>query len=794
MLRRLNLIQREVVRLVEEEDAFGLKQRQRVGSLSNIPTLNTRWRFLTTPQKAAAFQTWIKSRLDQTLLEAYKNEEDGYWKAYIDESFRKGAGRAFDDVRKRGAQDRKSLDFYEGTRAEFMRSSFGQPETVDKVKLLAGRVFTELQGVTQDTATKMSRVLTDGLAQGQNPRQISKTLVTSLGLSKNRANTIARTEIIRAHAEGQLDALEKLGIAQVGVAVEWSTAGDQRVCPLCQPMDGVVYPIAKAHGLIPRHPNCRCSFLPANVGESAAEQLRRKSEIAAAVRKSVRAEMPKKGKRTLAQQMKLSRWAGADAKPEAAPTSLVDEAKAAAKAAKQGQDAQGWPKEIIEGGTKEELEKLFALTKQRDILNKKVKLGTATVEEIEAANRVKQELADLRAAIRERIGFETKKKVTVKPVKVKPTPTPKPTPSPKPTPAPTPAPAPTPVVVPATTPAPSTAGVGMRPGNPAYDALPVLKKLKVNEDLNDLMRKVEAAISSEAEEALEKASKRHSYVTNRIKKVKADLRTQKVFLDTKKVNPAQYEANTREFVEELKQLQQEQQEAIKELGELQTSTGKAAVLKALEVPEQDRMRILPNFDRFYPATDKQQAKAKEAAEFLSKITQHNRHNPKEATVPVYFHYESQSRFRAFYRREGYENGVHIASNESVPVIVHEMGHHLEYLIKGQQGNNLLKASNEFRAARIKKSGSKDVFLREKFGRRYADTEVGNPDDFEKLWGKDNTKAYYAGRDYSKEISGPEIPTEVLTLGVETLAEDPITFARKDPEYFRFIVAALRGLL
>lgn len=629
--RRFDRVGREIQQLLLVEDAFGLKapdpnRFDKVYRTVNRLTINKRWRFLTTTQKVSSFLTWLKSRLGMTVLETYKSQEDGYWKAYVEEGFKKGAGRAFDDTRKAGLVGSKAqLDFYDGSKQEFMRSAFGQPETVEKVKLLAGRVLTDLNDVTENLATRMSRTLTDGLVQGQNPRQIARTMTLDLGVAKNRADVIARTECltaealvdsamvravfrrwydgpmfeietrsgrkfsatpnhpmltskgwigagslqegdnlvrrctdqylssrgdpnvqcgptpigeifdslsavwdaerklttqddfhgdgingevdilrsnsalklgsfsaidkqviqsllppaqhtqiplfslcsscggllpvnqitclicgtnnnssiskesldhipiapklirerdkrttgdvfsdqsigvqigselvgdssvgpspqlgvgnrptdpgfskdtanpllvstllvgdlplcqageielddvvsvrvrqfsghvynletgvgyftidggyytgntIRAHAEGQLDALERLGVTSVGVAVEWSTAGDDRVCPLCRPLEGVVYKVSEAHGLLPRHPRCRCAFLPANVGESSTQQLKRKGEIEAAIRRSVKAEIGKGSKVSVAQQMKASKWVGADLKAD----------------------------------------------------------------------------------------------------------------------------------------------------------------------------------------------------------------------------------------------------------------------------------------------------------------------------------------------------------------------------------------------------------------------------------------------------------------------------------------------
>ncbi len=286
--------------------------RQLSGITVNQP--NQRWRFLSNPEKVAAFRQWLDTQIQVDIIgiNSVTEIDNAYWTKYVEEGYRKGAGRAFDDVRKPAlASGSEQLSFFEGTKQEFLRQSFGRPETIEKVKLLAGRVFTDLTGVTDVMAAQMTRVLTDGLVQGQNPREIARALNQRVdAIGKARSTVIARTEIIRAHAEGQLDALEQLGVAEVGVMVEWSTAGDDRVCPRCEPMDGVVLKIREARGLIPLHPQCRCAHIPANVGESTRGQTRSKTEIDKSIRESVKAFKPKKTKRTIAQQKQLTPFAG----------------------------------------------------------------------------------------------------------------------------------------------------------------------------------------------------------------------------------------------------------------------------------------------------------------------------------------------------------------------------------------------------------------------------------------------------------------------------------------------------
>lgn len=252
---------------------------------------NTRWQFATSSEQVQAFQAWLKQQLASTLR---NQTEEELWHRYALAGYLKGAGRAFDDVNAKrrsltiGADDdsKKRLDFYNGSREQFLRDSFARPVAVDKVKLLAGRSFDDLEGVTDQMSLRMSRTLTDGLVEGKSPRDIGRDLAEEVDLGMERALTVARTEIIRTHAEGQLDAMEALGVEQVGVAVEWSTTGDDKVCEECEPLEGVVLDIDEARNMIPRHPNCRCAWVPANVGEDSKDQTRSKSGIEAAFKES----------------------------------------------------------------------------------------------------------------------------------------------------------------------------------------------------------------------------------------------------------------------------------------------------------------------------------------------------------------------------------------------------------------------------------------------------------------------------------------------------------------------------
>lgn len=297
----------------EVDDAGFVTYRVKLLHQAGI-TANTRWSFRTSPEKIKEFLKWLEGNLRPILTDETTTDDD-WWNKYVQAGFKKGTARSYDDMKKAGAIPQSNLPFYFGQKDEFLRSAFRQPESVEKVKMLAGRVYTELRGVTEAMSQNLTRTLTDGLTQGMNPRQIATNIVKVVeDIGIKRARVIARTEIIRAHAEGQLDSMERLGVKRLAVMVEWNTAQDDRVCKLCAPLDGIVVTIDEAKGLIPRHPNCRCAFIPANVGEDETEQIRGASRIKKAITKSLVAGKSKR----------KSTWAGARRKiGKSRPKSLV---------------------------------------------------------------------------------------------------------------------------------------------------------------------------------------------------------------------------------------------------------------------------------------------------------------------------------------------------------------------------------------------------------------------------------------------------------------------------------------
>lgn len=271
---RFTNLQRKITDLVVIQDSFG----KRVKPFAML--YNEAWQGMDSVRQMELFKQWLQTQINTELLPS--DAEDVWLRAYINQAYRKGVDRAATDSRKFTASRGGATG-----KASFLESAFNRPPSVARVRMLVARSYTELAGITDSMSQQINRTLVDGFIRGESPEVIARLLndrVDKIGLS--RSLTLARTEVIRAHAEGQLDGFEEMGLDKVGVMVEWSTGG--RPCPMCADMNGVVIKLSEARGMIPRHGNCKCCFLPANVGEPTDEQIRTRKGILAAVKASVK--------------------------------------------------------------------------------------------------------------------------------------------------------------------------------------------------------------------------------------------------------------------------------------------------------------------------------------------------------------------------------------------------------------------------------------------------------------------------------------------------------------------------
>jgi SPP1 gp7 family putative phage head morphogenesis protein len=273
--RRLRGVIREAI---VDKDCFGLIDRPTVMADMNSPARRA-FAFPRSRDKVEGFIKWLDEQQQRGILQVREMQQigepiEGAWtNRYIQDSYKRGVIRARYELRKAG------FDVPDMASTGGIEASMSTPFHMDRVGLLYTRTYNELKGITQALDQQISRVLSQGIADGDNPRLLARKLVATingshageLGIAdtlgryipaERRAEIMARTEIIRAHHAANIREYENWRVEGLYVKAEWVTTGDQRVCPECASMEGTVYTLEEARDIIPAHPQCRCIALP----------------------------------------------------------------------------------------------------------------------------------------------------------------------------------------------------------------------------------------------------------------------------------------------------------------------------------------------------------------------------------------------------------------------------------------------------------------------------------------------------------------------------------------------------
>jgi SPP1 gp7 family putative phage head morphogenesis protein len=235
-------------------------------------------RFPLDPEKILLFMQWLQKQVDTELLVISSKNQYGsalypswqgfyvqsWMNAFIDQAYAKGMERGKIELERAG---------YTPEQAEalmMMPSAFRGPMHVDRVGAIYSRMYTSLKGITADMDARISNILALGMATHQSARELAKQLVKEVGLAEQRAERIARTEMVRAHHRAMVQMYRNLAVPGVYIMAELKTAGDDRVCQVCHDLENRLYTLDEVENLIPIHPLCRCVCLPISVSEARA--------------------------------------------------------------------------------------------------------------------------------------------------------------------------------------------------------------------------------------------------------------------------------------------------------------------------------------------------------------------------------------------------------------------------------------------------------------------------------------------------------------------------------------------
>jgi hypothetical protein len=183
--------------------------------------------------------------------------------------------------------------------------------------------------------------------------------------------------------------------------------------------------------------------------------------------------------------------------------------------------------------------------------------------------------------------------------------------------------------------------------------------------------------------------------------------------------------------------------------------------EAVSIPQQERGLMTTGSDPYRLSIEKN---VKDGYEIVQRYTN------KDYLVKINIDLNSDD--RAFHRG----GTIYIKKTTDASVVAHEVTHATE-----QQNISLLRMARDFLLKRS--NGEKAQKLSKLTGnKRYKANEIAYKDKW-----VDRGGDAYSGKDYGDRA------TEILTMGIERLHEDPVKFYRSDPEYFEFVVKTLQNI-
>lgn len=109
------------------------------------------------------------------------------------------------------------------------------------------------------TRTQLRTLVENAMERGDSNADLAKEIRGATAFSKDRADTIARTESAIADTQGAIQGWRESGLV---AGKQWLTAPD--CCDECQELDGLIVALDEdfPDGDAPLHPNCRCAVTP----------------------------------------------------------------------------------------------------------------------------------------------------------------------------------------------------------------------------------------------------------------------------------------------------------------------------------------------------------------------------------------------------------------------------------------------------------------------------------------------------------------------------------------------------
>lgn len=185
---------------------FGRRMR-RVGkaytaALNRIPAdlaVNKKYTFRFDRFLLSTILAQLDIEIDGILLEG-GGDDHWFFGQYVAFAARRGIAQAFANLSQQSPA-------YKAGRGG-VNAILGSEPYLRRMAVIRARSFEGMKGVAGQVKADMTRVLTEGIARGANPREVARNLTEQAGIEARRASRIARTEITTALRRARWDEAE----------------------------------------------------------------------------------------------------------------------------------------------------------------------------------------------------------------------------------------------------------------------------------------------------------------------------------------------------------------------------------------------------------------------------------------------------------------------------------------------------------------------------------------------------------------------------------------------------------
>ena len=178
----------------------------------NIENNRTRYEYLITPERLTQIPNEINDIISQLLQVDGLKPQRWFFDQYINKAYQSGTATSAANISAQAV----AVGSAAASQLDLENILFSEPYR-RRIEIAGSRAFNNMKGFADGNATDLGRIMVEGIAMGESPRQISISMQKRWReMPRYRTDRIARTEVNKAFTDARIeqavDANKRLGL------------------------------------------------------------------------------------------------------------------------------------------------------------------------------------------------------------------------------------------------------------------------------------------------------------------------------------------------------------------------------------------------------------------------------------------------------------------------------------------------------------------------------------------------------------------------------------------------------